>query len=248
MPGKAFSSSSLAVLRSSLSAFFPDEALSAGRVLASAIEGAANARTSATAMMRSSLSMIPPGRVDQSWVLPNTRSGDSERPGSVILRPRERLLVRFHLGGIPLREFHRGARRIFRAPIGAQEDGSVRARMQAREHLPALLPVELQIAGVLRQPVAIDLPFLGLVLADERADLPDPGCGHARPGVALQAADGRRLHAGAFAVRRPPASQIHGAGPRFLQLHQAPATPLPEKKREPHPAQGAGALEPVGDV
>jgi len=34
--------------------------------------------------------------------------------------------------------------------------------MQAREHLPALLPVKVQIDGVPRQPVAVDLPFLRL--------------------------------------------------------------------------------------
>src|SRR5258705_2686058 len=121
--------------------------------------------------------------------------------------------VRLDDPGVALREGDGGTRRLRRAPGCIEEDGSVHAAVETRQHLAALARVrEELIVPRAREPLAPKLLLLRLDLAAQHRQLAEMGTGHERPGISLQPADGGRLHP--RALRRADLSsarQVHRA-------------------------------------
>src|SRR5439155_6736367 len=111
-----------------------------------------------------------------------------------------------------LREFHRRACRLVRAPYSAENGRRVGARVQPRQHLPALarVGVQLLVARVtLRESIAAYLLLLGLILATERRHFSQSRRRDPRPGIALHPPDRAGLPPRPIAQLGPPARVRH---------------------------------------
>ncbi|GAC1593725.1 MAG: hypothetical protein NVS4B10_00700 [Myxococcales bacterium] len=125
--------------------------------------------------------------------------------------------------------------------------------MHPRQHLSALGSIRIELGVVpvalaCRELVARDLLLLRLLLAAQGRRAREHGGGDARPGVALQAPDGRGLHLGAVGRWRRAAHVVERTQPRLLDLDDAAVAAVVEQEREAHPAERSGPLEAVDRV